>query len=216
MIQQKTTIYDPVREKAVEEFKATLYYGYPDRFRSEVSTRKTEQLHVANGDDAVFVVDGEIVKETETGFDHFKAPLLYTKTGLLGDRLVQVGIDVEVVSLGRFDEKIVYVIGAKYPDESIPQVWIEKDSFRPLRLLLGSGHSDDVASREIQFADFKLLAQGKSYPTRILFLENGKIVKVHAMEAFRVDLTIPKHLFDVGHLRRVYGPFWPPGLQEAG
>ncbi len=214
VIEQKTVLYDPAREEAVKEFKETLYYGYPDRFRSEVSTGKMEQLLVASGDDAVLVLDGKMMKETGTGFDHFKDLLLYTKTDVLVDRLVQLGIDMEVVSLGRFEEKIAYVIGAKYPDESISQVWIEKDSFRPLRLLLGNGHSDDVPTREIQYADFRLFGQGKHYPGRILFLENGKLVRMHVMETFTSDPTISEDLFDIGHLRRLYGPSLPPGLQE--
>lgn len=209
MVLQKTVLYDPDVAGGLQEFEETLYYGFPDRFRSEVTAPGLEQVRVVNPEGAILVMNGKIIGETENGFDHFKDLLLYRKTGLLVDRLSQSGVNLEVVSLGRFKDKIVYIIGAKYPDESVPQVWIDKNTFRPARFLLRSGSGEGAPLTDIQFTDYRSLDKGKSYPGRILFLENDTLVKMQVLETFKINPEIPGQLFDVAYLRGVYEPLAP-------
>jgi outer membrane lipoprotein-sorting protein len=209
IVTQKTVHYDPGFEGGIQEYEETLYYGFPDRFRSEVTAPGLEQVRVVNPDGAILVMNGRIVAETENGFDHFKDLLLYRQTGLLVDRLSQSGVNLQVVSLGRFNDKIVYVIGAKYPDESVPQVWIDKTTFRPARFLLPDGGSEGDSLQDIQFTDYTSLDKGKTYPGRILFLENDTLVKMQVLETFSVDAEVPGELFDVAYLRDAYEPLAP-------
>jgi hypothetical protein len=209
IVMQKTVLYDPGFEGGIQEFEETLYYGFPDRFRSEVTAPGLEQVRVVNPDGAILVMNGKIIGETENGFDHFKDLLLYRKTGLLVDRLSRSGVNLKVVSLGRFKDKIVYIIGAKYPDESVPQVWIDKTTFRPVRFLLRGGGSEGDHLQDIQFDDYRSLDKGKTYPGRILFLENDTLVKMQVLETFRVNPELPGQLFDVAYLRNAYEPLAP-------
>jgi len=206
MVTQKTVLYDPDVAGGLQEFEETLYYGFPDRFRSEVTAPALEQVRVANPDGAILVINGRIIGEAEDGLDHFKDLLLYRDTGILVDRLSQSGVNLEVVSLGRFKDKIVYVIGAKYPDESVPQVWIDKNTFRPTRFLLRSHRGEGAPLTDIQFTDYRSLDKSKTYPGRILFLENDTLVKMQVLETFKINPEIPGQLFDVAYLKGVYEP----------
>ena len=205
-ISQKTVIYNPSLEEGVQEVDATLYYQYPDRFRYEVTTPEGQEIRVVGPDGAVVVQKGKIVRERESRFDHFKDPLLYRNTELLRRKLSQGEIDFSVVSLGRYRNKISYVIGARYPDESLPQIWIEKDTFRPIRYILTRGDLIDSDSEEVEYTDYTSLGKNKWYPARILFYKNSRLTRMYVLEDFKVNPQVSDKLFDTAHLRSLYQP----------
>ncbi|MBW1859860.1 MAG: hypothetical protein JRI70_07250 [Deltaproteobacteria bacterium] len=205
-ISQKTVIYDPSLEEGMQEFDATLYYRYPDRFRYEVTTPEGEEIRVIGPDGTVVVRKGQIVRQRESRFDHFKDPLLYRNAELLRRKLSQREVDLDVVSLGRYRNKISYVIGAKYPDESLPQVWIEKNTFRPIRYILTPGDLNDSDSEEVEYADYMSLGKNKWYPARILFYKNGRLTRMYMLEDFKINPKLSNKLFDMAHLRTLYQP----------
>ena len=206
VIFQKTVIYDPALEGGMREVDEVLYYRYPDRFRCEVSTPGGEQVRVVGPEGAIFVTNGKIIAEAETPFDRFKDLLLYRQAEFLLERLSELDVNPNVVSLGRFKERIAYVIGAKYPDESVPQVWIEKKTFRPIRYVLRSGGPDDTNLEEIEYTDYVPLDKGRSYPERILFFQNGRLARMYVLKTFRVNPDVPDQLFDIAYLKTVYQP----------
>jgi len=199
---QKTVIYDPSLEEGMREFDATLYYWYPDRFRGEVRTPEGEHVRVTGPEGAISVTNGKIIGERENPFDHFKDPLLYRQTELLQRQLLKLEVNLNVVSLGRYRNKISYVIGAKYPDESLPQVWIEKNTFRPLRYILTPGGPSD--SEEVEYADYRSLGKDNWYPESILFYKNGRLTKRYVLKSFKINPKLPNQLFDIPHLKTVY------------
>jgi len=206
VVSQKAVLYDPALEEGVREFEETLYYRYPNRFRSEVKTPGLKRILVVHRDETVIIVDGKIVAETETPFDHFKDLLLYRKTGLLVDQLSRLGVNLQVVSLGRFNDKVIYVIGAKHPDDSVSQVWIDKDTLRPIGLLFGDPYRQRPL-RRIEYQDYDTEPdQGGGYPTRILFFENGSLVRMHVLESAQINPDVPDRLFDVAYLKSISQP----------
>lgn len=202
---QRTVIYDPALEGGMREFDEALYYWYPDRFRCEVNTPGGEQIRVVGPEGAIFVINGKIVAETESPFDHFKDLLLYRQADLLLNRLSQLNVNLDVVSLGRYKNRIAYVIGANYPDESVPQVWIEKKTFRPMRFLLKSG-PDDADLEEIEYADYVPLDKKRWYPEHILFYRDGGLARMYVLKTFRMNPELPDELFDIAYLKTVYQP----------
>ena len=206
VVSQKTVIYDPGLEGGMREFEETLYYRYPDRFRCEVSTPGSEQVRVVGPEGAIFVTNGKIIAETENQFDHFKDLLLYRQADLLLKRLSQLDVNLDVVSLGRYKDRIAYVIGAKYPDESVSQVWIEKNTFRPIRYVLSGGGPHGGALEEIEYADYMPLDKGRWYPARILFFQNGRLARMYLLKTFKVNPELHDQLFDIAYLKTVYQP----------
>jgi hypothetical protein len=209
MVSQKTVLYDPDIDGGVLEQDETLYYGYPDRFRSEVSGPGVEQIRVVSAEGALSILNGKIIGETEELFDHFKDVLLYSETELLVERLSELGINLEIVSLGRFKGDIAYVIGAKYPDESVPQVWVHKDTFRPVRLILSGNSSGDAPLSEIEYAEHRPVGKRYFYPGRILFFENGTLIRMHVSKILKINPEVADQLFDVAYLKTIYEPIAP-------
>jgi outer membrane lipoprotein-sorting protein len=206
VVWQKTVIYDPALEGGMREVDEVLYYRYPDRFRCEVSTPGGEQVRVVGPEGAIFVTNSKIIAEAETPFDRFKDLLLYRHAEFLLERLSELDVNPNVVSLGRYKDRIAYVIGAKYPDESVPQVWIEKNTFRPIRYVLRSGGSHDTNLEEIEYTDYVPLDKSRSYPERILFFQNGRLARMYVLKKFRVNPDVPDELFDIAYLKTVYQP----------
>ena len=218
VVMQTTVIYDPSLEGGEREFDETLYYLYPDQFRSEVNTPDGEQVRVVGPEGAIFVTNGKIIAETENRSDHFKDLLLYRKEDLLLKRLSDQDVDLGVVSLGRYKGKIAYVIGAKYPDESVSQVWIEKDTFRPIRYVLRGGGPIDEILEEIEYAEYMQLEKGRWYPSRILFFQNGQLARMYLLKTIKVNSKLSNQLFDIAYLKTVSQPITtpqPPPLPQS-
>ncbi len=81
--------------------------------------------------------------------------------------LRKLGVDMKVTGLGRFDGKIVYVIGAKRPDA--PQLWIYKESFQPARVL----YTDAGTRWDVRFRNFGSPVTGDEFP-RIVEVARGE------------------------------------------
>lgn len=206
MVFQKTVLYDPSLENGVQELDGTIYYRYPDQFRSELRAPGVSQIQVVGPDGTLLVVNEKIIGENGNQPDHFKDVLLYRNAESLIERLCQMGIDTETVSLGRFKDKIAYIIGARCSDDSVPQLWIEKNTFRPIRLILRKSDDKDGSLEEIEYTDYKPLGRGNTYPTRILFFENGTLVRMDVAKSFKLNPEISSQLFDFTYLKELYEP----------
>lgn len=211
MIQQNTVIYDPDLENGTMEVEETLYYRYPFRFRREGRAPGVEQIRVIGPGGAALITNGTVISESEMPFDHFKDLLLYKDIEGLVERLARLNVDLDLVSLGRYKGKIAYVIGARYPDESVPQVWIEKDTFRPIRYIIKGGDPEGGAPQEIEYADYRSIGKKGWYPSRIQFFENGRLARMYVMKTFKVNPEMPDELFDIARLKAVHRPIAPPG-----
>ncbi len=209
VVSQQTVLYDPGVDGGMQEQEEILYYRYPDQFRSEAHGPGVEQIRVVNAEGALSVVDGKILGETEELFGHFKDLLLYRDTELLLERLSGLGIELKVVSLGRYKDKIAYVIGAKYPDESVPQVWIDKESFRPLRLILEGDGGGDAPLGEIEYSEHSPLGKTGFYPGRIQFFEDGVLMRMYVLKTLDMSAEVADQLFDVAYLKTMYEPISP-------
>jgi len=153
-VRHKAIIYDSDLEGGTQELDEVLYHRHPNRFRSEVNSPDGEQIRVVGPEGAIVVTNGRIISEAESPFDHFKDVLLCGKEDVVMGRLTETGIDLNTVSLGRFRDRIAYVIGARYPDESVPQIWIEKDTFRPIRYIVRGQGFMAAALEEIEYTDY--------------------------------------------------------------
>ncbi|MBU4415387.1 MAG: hypothetical protein KJ976_09835, partial [Proteobacteria bacterium] len=122
LISQKLSLYDVSPEKNIVELRETLKYNFPEEFRSDIQSENAKRIYVFSSGIALTIIDNKIVSNTETRFDCYKDVMLYRSRILLQNRLSILGVDVSVSSLGRFKDKIAYVIGAEYPDEAVSQL----------------------------------------------------------------------------------------------
>jgi outer membrane lipoprotein-sorting protein len=201
---QKILLYDVSLEKNVVKLRETLKYNFPEEFRSDIQTENAKKIYVFSSGTALTIIDNKIVSNTGTRFDCYKDVFLYRSRILLQDRLSSLGVDVYVSSLGRFQDKIVYVIGAEYPDEAVPQIWLDKDTFQPVRwLIIDNDNKNNRDVLEIRYEDWKRTHKAW-YPMHIEFYHNSVLVREIYADEIKVNPSFSEKLFDIERLKSVY------------
>jgi len=201
-VSQKLIIFTKNPDNAQVEFAETLKYIFPDKFRSEILSEHTEKTHVVSNGVSITVADGNIVSESEKLFDLYKDILLYNERELIQKRLYQLGVDVSVSSFGLFKDKTAFVIGAEYPDKSLPQLWIDKKTFLPLRWIV-KVNTDENNLFEFRYFEWKRTNK-VWYPGRIEFYKNSILMRKIDVNSITVNTVFPFELFDIEHIRSLY------------
>lgn len=203
-VSQKLILYDDSFEDGKIELIETLKYIFPEKFRSDIVSKNSKRIHVVSKGRSLTVIDGKTVAGHETIFDRYKDIILYNSRSALVQRLAHLGINVSVSSLGRFENKPVYVLGAQYPDESVSQIWLNKETFRPFRWIINSkkpgGRIDFL---EIRYYKWRKI--GKIwYPMHIEFYQDDSLIRMIEVDEIKVDPGISAGLFDINRLKSTY------------
>lgn len=198
-IQQGTLSPDDVL--TVQE---TLSYRFPTAFRSEFTASDGEHIRVFSNGRSVAVVDRRIVSDTEGELDRFKDIFLFNTRDLLIKRLGDLGVAAEVSSIGRFQGRVGYVLGAQYPDETVPQLWLDKETFRPMRWLLRpSTAANPGQALEVRYEDWRKTAS-IWYPERIEFFQGDRLLRRMQVQRTRVNPELADRLFDVAYIKSMF------------
>ncbi len=185
----------PIKEK--------VSYKLPERFRSDIKNETSEKVYVFAAEQVIKVINGKRTSSSETWQDYYKDLLLYRNRELLHDRLAGLGVDVSVSSLGRFQKKLFFIIGAKYPDESVSQVWIDKDTFRPARWLITRGETDKNKMLEIRYNNWQVTKK-TWYPTRIEFYSGNSMIQLITVTKVIVNPSFSKDIFNIKQMHSIY------------
>ena len=196
--------YKKVPASETIELEGSLRFVFSDAFRSDARSQNSERIFIFSHGRTLTIIDGNIVPDAANRFELYKDILLYRSRPALSDRLSKLGVDVSISSLGRFEDKIAYVLGAEYPDESANQFWVDKETLLPLRLIIkgfnGGADSDTV---EVRYLTWWNIGETR-YPSRIEFYQDDNLVRVNQAENFEENATFSKELFDIDHLEMVY------------
>lgn len=213
LVSQTLVIHDESPQKIGVELSETLRYVFPEKFRSDTMSENVYRIHVLSKGKAVTVIDGKIADESDNRYDRYKDILLFKPREMLKDKLSLLGVDVTVSSLGRFQSKPAYVLGAQYPDETTPQVWLDKDTFRPFRWIMTNkaGESQEN-SIEVRYFEWHQVHH-TWYPRRIEFFMAGILVREIHVQNIKVNPSFSEELFDIKHLKSLY-PQVAPAKQE--
>ncbi len=204
LVSQRQILYNNGPETKTVELDETLRYVFPEEFRSDIRSENIQRFHIVSRGQALTVIDGKITATSESIFDHYKDIILYRCRVLLQHQLYLLGIDLSITSLGRFHDKTAYVLGAQYPDESVSQLWIDKDTFRPFRLIItkksGTGHKD---SMELRYDKWRHI-ENAWYPMRIEYYQNDILVREIITDDIKINLDFSMDLFDIKQLQSIY------------
>jgi len=185
------------------ELEGSLRYIFSQAFRSDARSNDSERIFIFSEGKTLTLIDGNSAPEATNRFDLYKDLLFYRSREELIERLIRLGVDVSISSLGRFEEKIAFVIGAEYPDESVSQVWIDQNTFLPLRWIIKgvdpAGESDTLEIRYLIWWKIDKIR----YPSRIEFYQDGNLVRVNQAINFEENATFSEELFDIDYLRTV-------------
>jgi hypothetical protein len=203
LVSQKVLFYH-AGESVPTEVSETLRYVFSEAFRSDARSENSERIHVRSQGAALTLIDGKIALRAETPFDIYKDILLYRSRELLQARLSALGVDMSVVAFGRFQDKIAFVIGAETPEDPVPQVWIEKDTFLPIRWRMKAEHAEaEQPEMEIRYSDWRTI-DNTWYPMQVMLYENEKPVREIRVETLKTNLGFPGDLFDIKRLKATY------------
>jgi hypothetical protein len=194
---------DPSARPAVIQLDESLRYVFSEAFRSDIVSDYNQRIFVFSNGQTLTVIDGVISGVGETRFDLYKDLLLYRSRERLCERLSQLGIDVATSSIGKFDGHLAFVVGAEYPDDTRPQVWIEMKSFQPLRMLIPGSSSGSTGFLEIRYSRWQEISK-IWYPMRIEFMQDGKIVRAIEVSDYRINPHFTKEVFDIARLKLEY------------
>jgi hypothetical protein len=196
------TLPNPEGHSAPIQIEELLTYRYPGNLRSEIATEQVHKIRLTSDRGRLTVVDHRISPEQ---VDRYGAPvdlLLFRSRRRLTTCLEMLGVDAALSSLGRLEGTPVFVVGARYPDRSRSQLWVDKESFLPLGMLLQRadrfGAGPPLRCRFHDWAQFSK----KWYPRRIEYHEDGSWVRTITVRSVAVDPALPPDYFDIEKLRR--------------
>ena len=216
-VTQQVTIEDPTVSAEPLTLSETLSYIFPSQFRSEMVYQDSQRIHVVSHGQELTIVDGRITAAPDGRFDRYKDLLLYNSDRLLYKTLAENGVDVGVCSLGHSGDQIVYVIGARYPDDSVSQLWVDKDEFLPLRWLTvrqSPGASEPGDRWEFVYTGWQKV-DGVFYPFNIQTYHNGQHIRSIRVSKVDANAVIDAQSMDIAHLRALYRePEPPPAVQQ--
>ncbi len=215
---QRLTIQESVLPAEAVAVRETVSYRFPVAFRSEFVSADGEHIQIFSKGQALTVVDGRIVSDTESELDHYKDIFLFNTRELLINRLSRLGVAADVSSVGRFQGRIAYVLGAQYPDETVPQLWLDKETFRPMRWLLKPASAGNQGEAlEVRYGDWRK-ASSIWYPERIEFYLGDRLLRRMQVQGTRVNPKFSNRLFDVAYLKSIYprATVPPPAQGESG
>ncbi len=204
MVVQKVLFYETASGEVIVEADETLRYRFPGIFRSDSISQHASRIHLVSGGKTLTVVDQKIVANDETLFDLYKDILLYRSRESLGQRLAAAGIDTALTCLGRFEGRTAVVLGSEKPGEHVSQVWVDKETFQPLRWVLVEGTEDAPGmTTEIRYNDWRQVNK-TWYPMHIAIYKDGGMVREIKVETMRVNPSFPKGMLDVEGLKLKY------------
>lgn len=206
LVSQKLVLYDDTRQKIGGELTETLRYIFPETFRSDISSEKAKRIHILSKGGTLTVIDEKTVEDAENPYYHYKDILLFRSKDLLQRRLSSLGVDTSISSLGRFQDKVSYVLGAQYPDDSVSQIWLDRSAFHPFRWIMRSNTTKNSGEMlEVRYFRWQKV-DNTWYPMRIQFYQNDLLIREIMVENIVMNPSFSDTLFDIQHLRSIYPP----------
>lgn len=200
MVIQKLVLHDDTLKKSGVELSETLTFIFPNIFRSDILSENIQRIHILSKNEALTVMDKKISDEPESRYDLYKDLLLFRSREILQKRLSHLGVNTNISSLGRFQGKPSYVLGAQYPDETAHQIWLDKNTFLPFRWIMTTSANQHL---EVVYLDWKKLGHSW-YPMRIEIFSNGALVREIYVQDIKEDPSFPADFFDIRKLKLQY------------
>jgi len=212
LVTQKLILNDDNPNMSADELSETLKFVFPKTFRSDIVSEKIQRIRILSDNSVFTVVDGKISDEPENSYDHYKDLLLFRSREILQERLSTLGVDVKITSLGRFKGDPAYVLGAQYPDETSPQIWLDKKTFLPFRWIMTNSETQNL---EVMYLDWKKQSQ-TWYPMRIEFFLNGNLVREIHVQDIKVNPAFQADVFDIQQLKSLFPQGVPTEPKNGG
>lgn len=190
-ITQLTKITD-LNEEIEKVFGESISLMSPDIYRSEIASQPGKRLIIRNRSRTLRIINGEVTYDKESKGFLFHFLMLAQDPKQILECLEELGINLDMVSLTRFEDRIAYLIGDK--EEGSPRLLVDKDLFLPLLLQYGN--------LLFRASDYRELIEKMWYPYHIVYEFTGANIEDYLKEEYRikdviVNPPIEESLFDI-------------------
>jgi len=191
---QQTTEFQPDGTSKVETWYEAM--SVPGRLRIDF-TPISDGNGILFTDGKIFVFKNGKVGTTRSfehpllilGFDIYRAPASEVMA-----KLQALGFDLSQFREDTWQERPVYVVGAKAGDLHASQFWIDQQNLYFVRMLRPAG-KEGTKTQETQFNKYQKLGGGWIAP-EVIFMVDGKVVTTEKYSDIRVDVQLDPKLFD--------------------
>lgn len=187
----------------VYQIRETVRYQFGKALRSDAQLGDTQRIYLRNAGTQMVVMDGRLSGQGATRYDRCKELLLYQKRQTLQAQLTRFGIDTSISSLGRIGDKVAFVIGAVYPDEATAQLWLDHETFRPLRWVVTPADAQGRGGFEIRYRQWARSGR-RWYPRRMEIFTQGRLAREIEAVSLQPDEPFSESLFSPAQLRAMY------------
>jgi hypothetical protein len=191
-------------------------YIFPNIFRVDSTADGVQKIFLASDDLSLAVINSKVDSRAESELDLYHYLLLQHYSSGLTNFLEAYGIDTTISSLGKFEKKVAYVVGAQYPNQDNSQLWIDKATLLPMRWILvifsqsdqNSSDKVEVDSPVLDRLEFRFSLWQKfgklNYPKRIDIFYNDILQREVRVNDVKVDLKLDEALMDIAKQRALY------------
>jgi hypothetical protein len=192
------------------QYSETVHLRFPGAFRSDLETDEGQRVVIEQAGLRWTIVDGGNTEQPPDLVDLALRLLVHTRPAGLVKTLSGEGVDMSVTSLGRFNDRIAFILGARYPDESVPQLWFDKETLLPFRWLLIRPAEDGMPRRtEIRFLGWQKSGE-LHFPQAMACYRDEQLVSEVRVEAVTSPAEVPDALFDIKRLLKPAAPETSP------
>ena len=187
----------PEKNEVIEE---RLYLKRPERVHL-IQTTAAQRLAIARAGRSA-VGAGESLTRGAGAITNLFGGLMLTRGADLdglSERIITLltrsGINTEVVSLGRIKEQPVYIIGAQIGEPEKPQIWFDKDTFRPRRGIVDNQGATRGIKVEMLMSDYGSSPAGNIYPRSVKTYRDNKLYSHSQVLEAKPNQSLPESLF---------------------
>ncbi len=181
-------------------FDLVVSFQRPSSFRADIRGDDLEHTHVASAGSYITLIDNAIAGRSGQWIYDFKRLFLQRSREELTENLRMIGVRTGISSIGRLDGTVFLVVGAQYPNNTAPQLWIDRERFLPVRLVVaGASGEGEPPVAEIRFSRWSR-QNGMRYPAEMTFFENGTQIQRVTLGQLDTEPAFDAGLFDISAL----------------
>jgi hypothetical protein len=199
---QKTTNFDKDGNKKIETWYEAL--SVPGSLRIDFTPVKDGNGILFTNNQIYRFKDGKVEDSRPfvhplmiLGFDMYRLPPADVLEKLKG-----LKFDLTIFREDVWQDRPVYVVGAKAGDLHSPQFWIDQKNLYFVRMLRPAG-PDGAKTQETQFNKYQKLGGGWMSP-EVIFMVDGKVVTTEEYSEMKADMKLDDKLFDPQYFATVH------------
>ena len=192
------------QEGSNTSFTQQIAISVPGMTRITVSGDTRSFVRVRSRSETLTLADDQVIPSKVSVFDVYLDLLSFRSREMLQSHLMNMGIDVSVSSLGRFGDQLVFVVGAKYPDLSVPQIWIDKETFLPARWVDVVSQVDGTyKTMDAVYGNWQKIEK-TWFPMAVDFSKEDRVIRKINVTKVEINTILDPSEFDIWQIKSTH------------